>query len=138
MSFKEYLNEGEHTLSAAMRRRDKKYDSAVKKAKAWMKKLNKSSEDAAKEFEVKVEDLNENLNEEVTDLEIVKKVAKRAFGKDFDKVTQQDEKTYIIGLKGTEVRWNDLKVLEINTNSGFRMGDINKVGNNFTVEIYSK
>lgn len=59
MSFKEYLNEGEHTLSAAMRRRDKKYDTAVKKAKAYMKNFKVSAEEAAAEYEVKVEDLNE-------------------------------------------------------------------------------
>ena len=64
----------------------------------------------------------ELLNEDVDSLTILKKVAKKNFGKTFKSVEMNDS-GYIIQLNDNTLRYNDLKGFEINLSS-YRIGDI--------------
>jgi hypothetical protein len=52
------------SISTALKKDAQKKKTAISKAKSWMKKLNKSAEDAAKEFDLKVSDLKESTEVE--------------------------------------------------------------------------
>jgi len=82
----------------------------------------------------------ENLNEKEFDKELVAKLAKKAFGKDFDKVEFNTETASVnIVLKATakEVRYADLVVFDKNSTS-FKPGDIHFFKGQYTIEVRMK
>lgn len=52
--------EGSNSYGSAFKKADAKRQSAIKKAKAWMKRHNKSAEEAAREFDVSASSLKES------------------------------------------------------------------------------
>lgn len=61
---------------------------------------------------------------EVTDITILKKVAKKAFGGHFKKVVDQKDGYYTIVLDTDVISFKDLKVLEVHTSSSFEIDNI--------------
>jgi len=72
--------------------------------------------------------------------DIIAKLAKKAFGKDFAKVEyESDTDTHYIELKSSakEIRWNDLKTFELNSTS-YKPGDISFDNGAYSIEVKVK
>jgi len=69
--------------------------------------------------ELSVKDVNESAKEvnEASDMDIVKKVSKKALGGNVNKVVDQGDGYYTINVAGSVVPWDDFKSLEINLSS---------------------
>jgi len=82
----------------------------------------------------------EMITEKEFDKDLIAKLAKKAFGKDFDKVEySEDTKTINIVLNaGTQVvRWSDLKSFDINSNT-YEPGDIHFHRGSYVIEVKIK
>jgi len=80
------VEEGKATVSAAAKRADKKRQTAIRKAKAYMKRMNVSADKAAKEYDVRASDLTE-----ASELKSYKVTYKTKRGETTVKVKARDE-----------------------------------------------
>ena len=77
-----------------------------------------------------------SILESKIDITIIKKLAKKAFGKDFDKV-EENSTSALIYLKSSvkEVRYKDLVVFATNSVS-YTIGDVYFLKGTYIIEVY--